>query len=77
MNRYGQLAWVGGLIMLFFFVLFWIFGLSPWLSAIGESTIASTGATGVEALFWNNLNLVIFFVVLLAMFAIYNYGRQA
>jgi TRAP-type C4-dicarboxylate transport system permease small subunit len=73
MNKRGQMQWFGGLIVLFFFVLFWIFGLSPWLTTIGQDAVTTTNATGIEALFWSNLNLLIFFVVVLAMFVIYKY----
>jgi hypothetical protein len=65
----------GGAIGFFFFALFflvfWIFVLAPWLSIVG--TMSAEGTTGLERLFYLNLNFwVLIGYILFLMYGVYS-----
>lgn len=55
-------------ITLIFFVPFWAFFLGPQLSYWGALVVTGSNLTGYEALFWNNLNVLVFFALLIYVF---------
>lgn len=67
----GVIAFV--LIVDFIFIILWAFLIGPLLSQIGQNAMRS-GATGLEALFFMNLNMVIFIALVLANLFVFRYG---
>jgi len=61
------------LIVLIVIGLIWITGLAPFVSIAGQTAIAQ-GATGIDAWFFSNLNLLIGFCWILAIGLTARYG---
>lgn len=57
---------LGFIILFLLLIVMWIFLLAPLLSFAGTNAVAS-GATGMEAFFWNNLNLWVFFALFIVL----------
>lgn len=73
MNRRAQ-----GIISLLYadvvFFILWGLWLGGWLKDVGQQGIASTGATGLEALLLGNFNWVVFIGVLLVNIATFAFA---
>jgi len=67
MNKKAQVGPIGA-IMLFmvFLVIYFIWGAS-WVSQVGADAVVSANLTGLEAFFFENLNLTIIICMLLGM----------
>ena len=60
------------------FIIFWIVFLGKWLKIVGVEAIANTGATGIEAFTYANLNLIVFIalIIVTAGATYFGGGRQ-
>jgi len=66
-----------GAIMLFMmFVVIWFVWLGGWVGQMGANAVAENGLIGVEAFFFENLNLVIMLVMILGMIGWSYFGGQ-
>jgi len=66
-----------GAIMLFaMFVIIWFIFLGGWVAQVGATAVAENGLTGVEAFFFENLNLVIMVFMVLGMLAWTYFGSE-
>lgn len=74
-NKKGNLYAVA--VFLIFFLAVWAFWLGAYLQEQGEANVTNNNLTGVEAFFWENLNLVIAFALLLAAFIYFKTGGGA
>lgn len=75
-NKRGQGVIGFVLIVDFFFVLNWAMWLGALLGRIGQDAVTA-GATGVEALFWMNLNLMILIFLVLINLAVFKFGGES
>lgn len=74
MNRRGQSGGVIGFILVeIIFIINWALWLGSLISSLGPSAVAA-GATGIEAFFWSNLNLVILCLLLLLNLIVFSFG---
>lgn len=73
-NKRGQTP-ITFVFTLIAFNLVWIFFLSKLLSIVGQQWVAA-GATGLEALFASNLNMVVFVVQIIAIMAYGYWGNN-
>lgn len=77
MKRKGQAGVIGVIFLLIIFVINWAIWLGPWIAEAGNDAVTEQGLTGAEAFFFANLNLVIFFCLILGVMAfIYLGGRS-
>lgn len=77
MKRKGQAGAIGVIFLLIVFIVNWLIWLAPIISDVGQDVIKNNNLTGIEAFFFANLNLVIFFALLLGVMAyLYLGGRQ-
>jgi hypothetical protein len=77
MNNRAEVGPIGALVLFGVFLVIWGVGLAPWISSVGASASASLGGVGIEAFFYDNLNLLILIIVIIAMVAwSYFGGRQ-
>lgn len=64
----------GNTFVLFFWILtfipFWVYFFGPVLSEWGKRAIIENNMIGIEAFLYGNLNLAIFFFLLLVMFGV-------
>jgi hypothetical protein len=74
MNKNGQFTFITYLVVVFIVVAFWAIGFSSFFSEQGTALVESSGATGIEAFFIANLNLVIFLALVLSVFAVIYFG---
>lgn len=76
MNKRGQTGGLIGFILVeAIFVINWAIWLGALIASIGTSAVAN-GATGLEAFLWSNLNLAIFFFLLLVNLLVFSLGTQ-
>lgn len=56
-----------------FFLAAWALFLGQWLATVGQGYITANNATGIEALFYSNLNFVvlIFFLLFIGLYGVY------
>lgn len=79
MNLFENKKAVGmiGAIMLFIvFVVIWFVWLGGWVGEVGQIMVADNHLTGVEAFFFENLNLVIMLCMILGMLGWMYFGGQ-
>ncbi len=74
MNRKGG-GIIGFALIEIIFIINWAIWLGSLISSIGTNAVAN-GATGIEAFFWTNLNLFIFFMLLLVNMLVFQLGGQ-
>lgn len=67
---------IGFLFTIGVFFLVWILFLADILSEAGRQYIENNGSTGLEALFYANLNGVIFIVILIVLAAFASFGGR-
>jgi len=66
-----------GAIMLFgMFVIIWFVFLGGWVAQVGATAVAENGLTGIEAFFYENLNIVIMVFMALGMLAWTYFGSE-
>ena len=55
------------------FIAFWALFLGQWLITVGYNYINANNATGIEALFYANLNFVvlIFFIIFIGLYGVF------
>lgn len=74
MNRRGFGA-IGFVFLFVLLVIMWPFVLAPLFNQAGENALAS-GATGLEAFLWTNINLWFFFILVVVVFVYLRYGGE-
>lgn len=75
MNRKGYGAL--GFVFLFALLIFmWPFVLAPMFRVAGENAVAS-GATGLEAFLWTNINLWFFLCLVIVVIVYFRFGGDA
>ena len=67
---------IGAIMLFMVFVVIWFVWLGGWVGEIGQSVVAENGLTGVEAFFFENLNLVIMLCMILGMIGWAYFGGQ-
>lgn len=65
-NKKGQI--IGFFFAVIIFIAIWAFWLGAWLQDYGEYAIQKNSLTGMEAFFMANLNLFLFFAMLIMIF---------
>ena len=60
---------IGAIILFIFFLIMWFIWLGNWVNQTGQLAIINGGLTGLEAFFYENLNLVIMVCMTLGMLA--------
>lgn len=74
MIRRGQFTFITYLVVIFIVIAFWAIGFSGFFAEQGSEAVTTSGASGIEAFFLANLNLVIFFALILSVFAVIYFG---
>ena len=74
MNKRGNVGAVGAIILFLVFLLNWFIWLGAWLTQVGNFAITSSGATGVEAFVYSNLNLVVLIAMILGIMGFMYFG---
>jgi len=68
---------IGAIFLFLIFLIMWFVWLGAWINEAGQIAIQESGATGIEAFFYANLNFFIFVIMLLAIMGwIYLGGEQ-
>lgn len=75
MNNSGQVKTLLTFLSIFAFGIVWLFYLAP-LFAVAGSGAELSGATGLELWFYNNLNLVMFFVIVIVLGGVTFYANN-
>lgn len=75
-SRKGQVGPVGSIILFMFFLVNYFIWLSAWLDVVGTNYITVTGAVGVEAFFYANLNLWVILIMILGCLGWAYFGGQ-
>jgi len=76
MNRKGQLGILSFIFALGVFIVLWALFFASWLGDWAENFIVSQSLTGLEAFLVANINLWVFFGVLIGVFvAVYGGSR--
>lgn len=73
-SRKGQVGPIGAIMLFMVFVVIWFVWLGGWVAHVGATAVAENGLTGVEAFFFENLNLVIMLCMILGMMAWMYFG---
>lgn len=76
MSRKGQAGIATYFFTVVIFVIIWALWLGKFLSDEGQRVIATHSLTGLEAFFYGNINLVIFFCLLLGTVAVTYWGAN-
>ena len=66
MNNKAQTGIATYLGIVFVFVIIWAFGLGAFISYWGAQAVSVNSLSGIEAFFFSNLNLVIFFALIIS-----------
>lgn len=56
------------------FIIFWVLAFAEQLAYWGHQTVVNNGLTGVEALFYNNINFVVLFVLMIFILGFAYFG---
>lgn len=67
---------IGAIMLFMVFVVIWFVWLGGWVASVGQIVVAENGLTGVEAFFFENLNLVIMLFMILGMLAWTYFGGE-
>lgn len=67
---------IGAIMLFIMFIIVYFVWLSSWLSEVGTYYITTTGAVGVEAFFYANLNLWVIIIMLLGCLGWAYFGGQ-
>lgn len=73
-NRSGQFFWITYLVIAGIFFMFWALFFGGFLNVAGAESVTSSGATGLEAFFLSNMNIVILFAFMLSIFSVIYFG---
>lgn len=74
MNKKAQVGPIGVILLLLIFIINWAIWLGKVIADWGATIVEEQGLTGVEAFFFANMNLVIFFCLILGTMAYIYYG---
>lgn len=66
-TKKAQVGPIGAIMLFGVFLVMWFIWLGSWISTVGQMVVTDNDLHGIEAFFFNNLNFIIFIVVLLAM----------
>ena len=58
---------IGAIMLFLVFLVMWFVWLGPWINEIMAIVVTTTGATGIEAFFFENFNFVILVCLILGM----------
>ena len=67
-GKKGQV--ITAIFLLLVFLIFWILVIADLLSTWGNQYVLINGSSGLEAFFYQNINLLIMFVVAISVFAL-------
>jgi hypothetical protein len=67
-DKKGQLGLLGFAFWIIMFICIWTFWLGGMLATWGQDNITQNGLTGIEAMFYANLNLWVFFGLLIIIY---------
>ena len=67
---------IGAIFLLIFFNIIWFIWLASWINEAGAIAIADSGAVGVEAFFYSNLNFFIFIIQILGIMGFMYFGGE-
>jgi len=67
---------IGAIMLFFMFVIIWFVWLGGWVSFVGHNVVVEHSLTGIEALFFDNLNIVIMVFMILGMLAWTYFGGE-
>jgi hypothetical protein len=67
---------IGAIMLFMVFIVMWFVWLGGWVAYVGHQTVIDNGLTGVEAFAFDNLNLIIMLVMILAMMGWAYFGGQ-
>ena len=74
LNRTGQFFWISYLVIAGIFFMFWALFFGGFLNVAGSEAVSSSGATGMDAFFLSNMNIVILFAFMLSIFSVVYFG---
>lgn len=67
---------IGAVMLFLVFLVIWFIWLGGWLNTVGAIVVADNGLTGIEAFFFENLNLLIFVCMILGMLGWMYFGSN-
>jgi len=67
---------IGAIMLFMVFIVMWFVWLGGWVAYVGHQAVVDNGLTGVEAFAFDNLNLSIMLVLILAMMGWAYFGGQ-
>ena len=74
-NRKG-VGIIGAIMLFMVFVVMWFVWLGGWVAYVGHQVVIDNSLTGIEAFAFDNLNLIIMLVLILAMMGWAYFGGQ-
>lgn len=75
MNKKG-VGVIGAVMLFIVFLVIWFVFLGGWVAQVGAMVVSENGLTGIEAFFFNNLNLVVMVCMFLGMLGWMYIGGQ-
>ena len=60
---------ISAMVVYFVFILVWFAALGGYINTVGEAAVESGGMSGLEAFFYENLNVVIFIIMTISIVA--------
>lgn len=76
MNKKAQSGTIAVIFLLLIFIINWAMWLGKVIADYGVSIVQEQQLTGMEAFFFENLNLVIFFALMLGAMAFFYLGSR-
>ena len=67
---------IGAIILFLVFLVIWLIWLGGWLNQVGNIAIENSGATGIEAFFYANLNFVVLIIMILGIMGFIYLGGE-
>ena len=74
MDRNGQVGIIGVVFLFVVFLILWFVWLGGYVAEMGHSVVVSYGITGIEAFFFENLNIFIMIAAALGVLAFMYFG---
>jgi hypothetical protein len=74
MNRTGAVGPIGFIFLFIMFVIIWFVWAGGWVADVGHGVVTQNGLTGVEAFFFDNLNVVIMIGAVLGVLGYMAFG---
>lgn len=77
MNKKAQSGMIAVIFLLIIFIINWAIWLGKVIADYGTTIVQEQGITGIEAFAFENLNLIIFFALMLGAMAYFYFGSRA